>query len=236
MRRANLDVVVVERVFLVRNPDGRISERVDGEHARRAGRYDGLVQREPDILVAATSGLERIRVRRAFMPRQADLAGDRLHGRLDRYVLADSWDLERMATGGLTEELESGKEGKPPSAGEGQTLMEDNSAPMTVLPSFRARIVCCASFWLDCSTEKYSRGSVTAKTMFCTRARVEEKEGHTRRRIESIVYLGVVQATIVGIVDVDLQRICGVGDKVPGSGSGDDLLLVRFGVKPQTEL
>src|SRR3989344_8373447 len=42
---ANLDVVVVERVFLVRNPDGRISERVDGEHARRAGRYDGLVQR-----------------------------------------------------------------------------------------------------------------------------------------------------------------------------------------------
>lgn len=68
------------------------------------------------------------------------------------------------------------------------------------------------------------------------RARVEEKEGHIRRRIESIIYLGVVQATIVGVVDVDLQRVRGVGDKEPGSGSRDDLLLVRFGVKPQTEL
>jgi hypothetical protein len=73
--------------------------------------------------------------------------------------------------------------------------------------------------------------------MFCTKEHeLRRGKGHIRRRIESIIYLGVVQATIVGIVDVDLQRIRGVGDKEPGSGSRDDLLLVRFGVKPQTEL
>jgi hypothetical protein len=42
-------------------------------------------------------------VRCALVPGQANLARNGLYGRLNGHDLADSWNLERMATSSLTE-------------------------------------------------------------------------------------------------------------------------------------